>query len=108
MKSCLFQSPLMYVVFCQVLEDIANIDVFFDGGPVDAHPKLLGKSINLLPETFQYASLKHVIFPGKFSCILVVQYVFGRTMSSFFEKQPTIKGQKTNKMLAFFRCIEAT
>ena len=58
MKFCLFQSPLMYVVFCQVLEHIANVDVFFDGGPVDAHPKLLGKSINLFPETFQYASLK--------------------------------------------------
>ena len=41
---------LVDVVLGQVLEDVANVDIFFDRSSVQTHVALLGKSFNLFTE----------------------------------------------------------
>ena len=36
------------VVLCEVLEDVADVDVVLDRGPVQTHLALTGQAVNLL------------------------------------------------------------
>ncbi len=38
---------LIDVIFCQVLKNVAHVDVLLDGRPVDPHAAFTGKSLNL-------------------------------------------------------------
>ena len=55
------QTHLIDVIFCQMLKDVAHVDVLLDGRPVDPHAALARQPLNLFPKK-QSCKISLIVF----------------------------------------------